>query len=332
MGWSDPWVQFALILGVVLFVVFLWVETKVEAPMFNLSLFKIRMFAFGNLAGFLNGLARGGVMFMLILLLQGIWLPLHGYSYESTPLWAGIYMLPLTIGIGFMGPISGSLSDKYGPRWIATIGMVMVFSSFMILANLPYNFNYLEFGATLLLMGMGYGMFGSPNSSSIMGSVPPQQRGVASGMLITGVSTASVVSMGLFFSIVIIGITQRFPDAMTSSLTSIGVVQLAPLLSNIPPTGALFSAFLGYNPVESVLSTLPAAAVAMIPPSIKTTITGITWFPNTLANAFMPSLSTTFYIMAIFTAIAAFLSAMRGEKYVHGQDKLEKVDMKNRGK
>lgn len=330
MGWSDPWVQFAMILGVVLLIVFLWVETKVEAPMFKLKLFKIRMFAFGNLAGFLNSLARGGVMFMLILLLQGIWLPLHGYSYESTPLWAGIYMLPLTIGIGFMGPISGSLSDKYGPRWIATLGMVMAFSAFMILANLPYNFDYLVFGATLLLMGIGYGMFGSPNSSSIMGSVPPQQRGVASGMLITGVSTASVVSMGLFFSIVIIGITQRFPDAVTSALTSVGAAQLAPLMSNITPTGALFSAFLGYNPVESVLSTLPSAVVSMIPVSVKATLTGTTWFPNTLADAFIPSLSTAFYIMAGFTAIAAFLSALRGEKYVHGQGKSEEVKKENR--
>lgn len=320
MGWGNPWVIFAMVLGAVLMPIFLWVEKKVEAPMFKLELFRVKMFTFSNVAGLLNALGRGGMMFMLILLLQGIWLPLHGYSYESTPFWAGVYMIPLTIGMSIMGPISGALSDKYGPRWIATAGMVINTIAFLILASLPYNFNYWVFGITLFLMGLGSGMFSSPNSSSIMNSVPPQDRGIASGMMYTIMNTAFTASMAIFFTIVIVGITQRFPDTMAASLTSIGAVKLAPLLSNIPPSGALFSAFLGYNPVDSILAALPTNVSAMIPVATKTTLTGTTWFPTTLADAFMPSLRVAFIIGAIFSGLAAILSAMRGEKYIHGME------------
>jgi MFS family permease len=320
MGWSNPWVIASMVIGVVLLLLFLFIESRVESPMFRLDLFKIRMFSYANVASLLSALSRGGMMFMLILLLQGVWLPLHGYSYESTPFWAGVYMLPLTAGIAIMGPISGSLSDKYGPRWIATIGMVISAISFLILAVLPYNFSYWELGLTIFMMGIGGGMFGSPNTASIMNSVPPHERGVASGMMYTIVNTAFTASMAIFFTIVIVGITQQFPEAITASLTSIGVSQLAPSMSSIPPTGALFSAFLGYNPVEAMLSALPPALVATIPSSTLTTLTGTTWFPSTFAVAFMPSLQTSFFIGALLCAIAAVLSALRGERYIHEEE------------
>jgi MFS family permease len=320
MGWSNPWVIASMVIGVMLLLLFLFIESRVESPMFRLDLFKIRMFSYANVASLLSALSRGGMMFMLILLLQGVWLPLHGYSYESTPFWAGVYMLPLTAGIAIMGPISGSLSDKYGPRWIATIGMVISAISFLILAVLPYNFSYWELGLTIFMMGIGGGMFGSPNTASIMNSVPPHERGVASGMMYTIVNTAFTASMAIFFTIVIVGITQQFPEAITASLTSIGVSQLAPSMSSIPPTGALFSAFLGYNPVEAMLSALPPALVATIPSSTLTTLTGTTWFPSTFAVAFMPSLQTSFFIGALLCAIAAVLSALRGERYIHEEE------------
>lgn len=327
MGWNDPWVIASMVIGFILMVVFLFIESRVESPMFRLDLFKIRMFSYANAAGLLSALSRGGMMFMLILLLQGIWLPLHGYSYQSTPFWAGIYMLPLTAGIIIMGPISGVLSDQYGPRWIATMGMIICTISFLILAALPYDFNYMEFGLAIFMMGIGGGMFGSPNSAAIMNSVPSQDRGVASGMMYTIMNTSFTASMAIFFTIVIIGITQRFPEAMTTSLASIGAVKLAPILSTIPPTGALFSAFLGYNPVDAILSALPSGLVASIPPSTLNTLTGTTWFPSTLATAFSPSLRISFYIGALFCAIAAVLSALRGEKYIH-----EHEELKNRSK
>lgn len=323
MGWSNPWVIFAMILGIVLLPIFLFIETRVEVPMFNLKLFEIKMFSFANIAGLFNSLARGGMMFMLIILLQGIWLPLHGYSYESTPFWAGVYILPLTLGLAIMGPISGHLSDKYGPRWIATTGMVINTIAFLVLASLPYNFDYWVFAVSIFAMGLGSGMFGSPNSASIMNSVPAEARGVASGMQYTIMNTAFTVSMGIFFTIVIVGISQRFPTEMTASLAGIGAAKLAPAFNQIPPTGALFSAFLGYNPMGTILNALPANVTAMIPQNIVTTITGTTWFPQTLANAFMPSLQMAFYIGAAMSAIAAIFSVLRGEKFIHESHDVE---------
>ena len=323
MGWNNPWVIFSLFIGLFSLILFPFVENRVESPMFRLDLFKIKSFAYANIAGLLGSLGRGGMMFMLILLLQGIWLPLHGYSYTSTPFWAGIYMLPLTAGIIIMGPLSGVLSDIYGPRWIATGGMVIVTLSFLLFAALPINFSFYEFALAEFMMGVGSGMFGTPNTASIMNSVPAEDRGVASGMISTMRNTAGIASMAIFFTIVIVGITQRFPEAMASSLASIGAVHLTPILSKIPPTAALFSAFLGYNPVESILTTLPPSLTAIIPASTLNTLTGITWFPSTLANAFLPSLGTSFYIGAIISAIAAILSALRGEKYIHKDKELK---------
>ncbi|ADZ10234.1 major facilitator superfamily MFS_1 [Methanobacterium lacus] len=333
MGWSNPWVIISMILGVLALISFPFVEQRVEDPMFRFDLFKIRMFRYGNLAGLLSALGRGGMMFLLIILLQGIWLPLHGYSYESTPFWAGIYILPLTIGMSIMGPISGILSDKYGSRLIATTGMVVCTITFLLLAALPYNFNYWEFGLLVFFMGVGNGIFGSPNNASIMKSVPPNERGVASGMIYTLMNTGFTVSMGLFFTVLIVGITQRFPAEMTSSLVSIGASNLAPLLNNIPATSALFSALLGYNPIGSILASLPAPAVANIPPATLSTLTGTTWFPTTFATAFMPSLQISFYVGALLTGTAAVLSALRGDKYSHENDgvKVENLE-KSKGK
>ena len=254
---------------------------------------------------------------MLILLLQGVYLPLNGYSYSSTPFWAGIYMLPLTAGIVIFGPLSGVLSDRYGPRWIATTGMLFTVFAFLFLAALPYNFTYTVFGLAIFIMGMGMGMFIAPNSASIMNSVPSEDRGVASGMMYTIINTAQTASMAIFFTIIIVGITGRFPEAMTSSLSSIGAVYLAPAFTNIPPTAALFSSFLGYNPVDSILTTLPAPVVAHIPQATLNTLTGTSWFPQTFQNAFIPSLRTSFYIGALLSIIAAILSGLRGGKYIH---------------
>jgi MFS family permease len=320
MGWGSPWVIAAIVIGIIMLIAFPIAESRVKNPMFRIDLFRIRAFAYANLASFTSAIARGGVMFMLILLLQGIWLPLHGYSYESTPFWAGVYMLPMTVGFIVMGPLSGILSDKYGPRWIATGGMSLVALCFLALAALPYDFQYWQFGGILFLMGCGSGMFASPNSSSIMNSVPPQDRGVASGMMSTMMNSAMTLSMAVFFTIVIVGIQGSFPNAIHDSLVNLGGVQLAPLaaaLGSIPPTGALFSAFLGYNPMDAILSALPAQMVSMIPHNVVATMEGTTWFPQTLADAFMPSLRLSFVIGAVLSAIAALLSAMRGERYVH---------------
>ncbi|MDD1694053.1 MAG: MFS transporter [Methanoregula sp.] len=317
MGWANPWVIASMVGGLLLLIAFPFVESRVEDPMFSINLFRIRNFAYGNAAGFLSAIARGGVMIILIMLLQGIWLPLHGYSYESTPFWAGVYMLPLTLGFVIMGPVSGFFSDRYGARWISTSGMLLVALSFVILALLPYDFDYLPFALALFIMGIGNGMFASPNSAAIMNSVPPEDRGVASGMMSTLMNSGFVISMGMFFTIIVVGLTKEFPAALSASLTNAGAAQLIPAMSNIPPTGALFAAFLGYNPVQMILTGLPLSVTGTISPATLALLTGVTWFPTTLAHAFMPSLASTFIIGAILSLIAAALCARGGEKYVH---------------
>jgi MFS family permease len=324
MGWRNPWVIASIVIGILLLIAFPFIESRVKNPMFRLEFFKIRAFTFANLAGFSAAISRGGVMFMLIMLLQGIWLPLHGYRFEDTPFWAGIYMLPMTLGFVIMGPIAGVLSDKYGPRWIATTGMTIVCLVFLGLSMLPDNFDYWELGILIFLMGFGNGMFSSPNSSSIMNSVPPQDRGVASGMMFTLSNSASMLSMGVFFTIVIVGIQGALPGAIHESFASLISSQITPAmqhladqLSNMPPTNALFSAFLGYNPMGSILSAMDPSIVSAIPKQIVATLTSSYWFPQTLQLAFMPALRITFRIGALLTGIAAALSAMRGQKYVH---------------
>ncbi len=320
MGWGDPWVITALFCGILLLVAFPIIETRVEDPMFRMDLFKIRNFAFGNAAGFISALARGGVMIVLIILLQGIWLPLHGYSFESTPFWAGVFMLPLTIGFVVMGPLSGIISDKYGARWISTLGMVLVGIAFLILAILPYNFEYLPFALALLIMGLGNGMFSSPNAAAIMNSVPPEERGVTSGMMSTLVNSGFVLSMGMFFTIIVVGLTGAFPPMLSTALSAANATPLVPAMSAIPPTGALFAAFLGYNPIHIILAGLPPALLASVAPATLAYLTGAVWFPTTLAQAFMPSLALSFYIGAGISFIAALLCALRGDRYVEEID------------
>jgi MFS family permease len=325
MGWGDPWVLAALVVGAALLAVFPFIETRVEDPMFRLGLFKNRMFSAANFAGLLASVGRGGVMIMLIILLQGIWLPLHGYSYQSTPFWSGIYMIPMLAGFAVMGPISGWLSDRYGARGFSTLGMVVVGATFYALAILPYNFSYFPFAAILFIMGIGSGMFASPNTASIMNSVPTEHRGAASGMRSTIQNTGSVASLALFFSIVISALASNLPAAFVSAFKSAGVPQLGAVFAQIPPTGALFAAFLGYNPVGSIITQLQnspqtAQLVASVPQQTMSYITGNSFFPNAIAPAFMTSLALVFYIGLGLSFAAAVSSLLRGRVYIYEKE------------
>jgi MFS family permease len=314
-GWSDPWVIAAMASGLGLLAVFPYIETKVRYPMFRLRLFRNRMFTAANMAGLLGSIGRGGVMLMLIILLQGIWLPLHGYSYASTPFWAGIYMIPLSLGFIVMGPLSGWLSDRYGARLLATLGMAITAAGFLMLAELPYDFNYTLFALIIFMMGIGNGMFAAPNTASIMNSLPPEHRGAGSGMRSTLQNTGQTISLGIFFTIVIFGLTNTLPAALYSSLVGAGVpTALAKSVSSIPPTGALFAAFLGYDPVDTILGGLPPQVSSSIPPQAISTIEAKTWFPNTIAPPFMSSLHLTFYVGATLSVLAAVASALRGPR------------------
>lgn len=317
MGWSNPWVLAALTLGVALLVAFPFIEARVREPMFRLELFRIRMFSAANAAGTLGAVARGGVMIMLIILLQGIWLPLHGYSYESTPFWAGVFMIPMMAGFVVMGPLSGYLSDRYGARGFATLGMVITAAAFLALATLPYDFNYISFAVILFIMGLGNGMFAAPNTASIMNSAPPEHRGAASGMRATLQNAGQMASVAMFFAIIIGALTGSLPNAFAGALNQAGASQIAPAFAKIPPTGALFAAFLGYNPVQSILAQLPAQLVGSIPPSTLAYLTGTTFFPVTIAAPFMGALQLSFFIGAGLALVAALVSVLRGEVYIH---------------
>ena len=314
-GWGNPYVLISIVTGALLLVAFPFIEKRVQQPMFRLELFGIRMFSAANLAGTLSSIGYGGVMLMLIIMLQGIWLPLHGYSYESTPFWSGIYILPMMAGFVLMGPLSGILSDRWGSKGLATLGMVIVTAAFIALSTLPYDFQYPEFALIIFIMGMGNGMFGAPNIAAIMNSIPPQHRGAASGMRATLQNTGQTVSIGLFFGVIINVLSSRLPGSFAQAFSSAGASQLTPLFSNIPPTGALFAAFLGYNPVATILQQANAP-IAQLSQATLTLIEGKTWFPLAVAPAFSVALHTAFLIAAGLTGLAAIASLLRGKAVI----------------
>jgi len=316
-GWGNPWVLGSIIGGILLLVAFVFVELKVPSPMFDMRLFRIRPFSAGIFAGFLAAIGRGGLQFMLIIWLQGIWLPLHGYSYESTPLWAGIYMLPITIGFLIAGPISGALSDRFGSRGFATVGLVLVAATFIGLLLIPVNFEYWQFALLTGLNGIGSGLFSSPNRTAIMNSVPPNERGAASGMAGVALNAGSSLSIGIFFSLMIAGLSVALPTALTQGLTSHGVPQtVASQIGNTPPVGSLFAAFLGYNPIQSLLAPTGLLSSAKVDAA---TLTGKEFFPQLISGPFHDGLVIVFLAAAIMSIIGAIASFAGGAKYVHGE-------------
>jgi len=315
MGWTAPGVLAAIIGGVTLLAVFAVVERRVAEPMFDLSLFRIRAFAAGCVATLLAAIGRGGLQFILIIWLQGIWLPRHGYDFAQTPLWAGIYMLPLIAGFLIAGPISGALSDRYGARPFATGGMVAAALSFLLLETLPVNFSYLGFAALLLLNGLAMGLFSSPNRAAIMNSLPAAQRGAGAGMSATFQNAAQVLSIGIFFSLMIVGLAASLPAALHDGLVAHGVSQAdATRISHLPPVASLFAAFLGYNPMEHllgphVLATLPHAQAAAL--------TGRAFFPALMSGPFAQALNVAFTFALVACLVAAGASLLRGGRYHH---------------
>ena len=276
-----------LLLGVALLGVFCLVETKVKDPMFQLSLFKIRAFAAGNVASLLGAIARGGLQFMLVIWLAGIWLPLHGYDFEVTPLWAGIYMLPLTAGFLIAGPISGTLSDRYGARPFATAGLLVAGVCFTGLMMLPIDFPYWLFALLIFGNGIGSGLFASPNTSAIMSSVPAQHRGAASGMRSTFQNSGMSLSIGIFFSLLVAGLANTLPRALTLGLTAQGVpLAQASTIAHLPPVSTVFAAMLGYNPVHNLLA--PTGLLHTLPALNAAVLTGKQFFPHPDRRAVPP--------------------------------------------
>ncbi|TSD94289.1 MFS transporter [Skermania sp. ID1734] len=316
-GWMNPWVLAGVIGGVAMLVVFCIVETKVAEPMFHLGLFRIRAFGLSNFAGLMASVGRGGLQFMLIIWLQGIWLPLHGFSYESTPLWAGIYLLPLTVGFLAAGPLSGWLSDRFGARPFATGGLILVGVTFLLLLLIPVDFNYGLFALIVFLNGVGSGLFSSPNTAAIMSSVPADQRGVASGMRGTLFNGGTALSIGIFFSLMIVGLSNTLPGAMSSGLQSQGVsAGVAHSVAGLPPVGSLFAAFLGFNPMQELLAPSGELTRAGVNHDV---LTGQSFFPHLISGPFHSGLIVVFVAAAVMMFLGAAASWLAGGRYVHDE-------------
>ena len=315
-GWTNPWVLLGVFGGIAVLGGFVWIEQRVPEPMFRLELFKLRAFTAGNIAALLAALGRGGLQFMLIIWLQGIWLPQHGYSFSQTPLWAGIYMIPLTVGFLLVGPISGILSDRFGARPFATGGLAISGASFLLLELLPMNFRYVWFALLVFMFAVGMGLFFAPNQSAVMNSLPAEQRGAGAGMLNTFQNSATVLSMGLFFTIVTLGLASELPNHLFKGLIAAGVAPTAAhLVANEPPIGSLFSAFLGFNPIKELLG--PTGALQHLSAHQAAYVTGRSFFPSLIEQPFANGLHLAFDFAAGATLIAVVASAARGRRYVH---------------
>jgi len=317
-GWTNPWIIGGLVGGTVLLIAFCVLETKIAEPMFQMSLFKIRAFAAGNAASLLGSIARGGLQFMLVIWLAGIWLPLHGYDFAVTPLWAGIYMLPLTAGFLVAGPISGTLSDRYGPRPFATAGLLLAAACFVGLMLLPVDFPYPLFALLIFGNGVGSGLFASPNTSAIMSAVPARHRGSASGMRSTFQNSGMALSIGIFFSLMIAGLASSLPKTLTSGLTAQGVpASVASQVSHLPPVSTMFAALLGYNPVQTLLA--PSGVLSRLPAHNAAVLTGREFFPHLIADAFHHGLVIVFTAAAIMSVIGAVVSMLRGKQFYYDE-------------
>nr|WP_237405219.1 MFS transporter [Streptomyces sp. SN-593] len=318
MGWTNPWVLAGLIGGAALLVVFCLIESRVAEPMFPLALFRNAAFAGGNAATLLGSIARGGLQFMLIIWLQGIWLPLHGYNYADTPLWAGIYLLPLTVGFLAAGPVAGALSDRYGARLFAAAGFVVMAASFAGLLLIPTNFHYWVFAVVVFLNGLGGGLFAAPNTSIIMASVPAESRGAASGMRATFQNAGMVLSIGVFFSLMVAGLAGSLPHTLSSGLTAQGVPAAnAHQVATLPPVGILFSAFLGYNPIQELLGP---DLLGRLSPQHAHTLTGREFFPHLISGPFHDGLVVVFALAIVMSLVAAGASLIRSRKVPETQD------------
>jgi len=315
MGWTSAPVIALLAAGTASLLAFAVVETHVAEPMFRFPLFKIKAFTFGTLSTFLSAIGRGGLMFMLIIWLQGIWLPLHGYSFEQTPLWAGIFMLPLTAGFLLSGPLAGYLSDRLGARYFATGGMLGAAVSFALLMLLPIDFNYAAFAAILLFNGLCMGAFAAPNRAAVMNSLPARDRGAGGGMNSTFQNSAQVLSIGIFFTLMIAGLSSTLSTTLVQGLMQHGVpAAAAERVGALPPASILFAAFLGYNPIRTLVG---AGVLDHLSSAKRMQLTGHSYFSDLIAQPFHAGLAEAFIFAAVMCLIAAAASWSRGQHYIH---------------
>ncbi|OCB27454.1 MFS transporter [Mycobacterium malmoense] len=312
-GWTNPLVLGLIAVGLLLLTAFCIIELRSRQPMVNMRLFRSTAFGMGNLANLMSSMGRGGLQFMLIIWLQGIWLPLRGYSYELTPLWAGVYMLPATVGFLIAAPLAGWLADRFGARPFAVAGMLLMAATFIGLVRIPVVFDYRVFALLIFLNALGGGLFTAPNTAAIMSSVPAGERGAASGVRSTFFNAGSALSIGVFFSLMVIGLADTLPQALSSGLQQQGVsVAVAQDAASMPPVGSLFAAFLGYNPIAELLG--PSHALQQ--PGVNAAVlTGKSFFPQLISGPFHAGLVVVFLAAALMMVAGALASLVNPGRY-----------------
>ncbi len=315
VGWSNPFVIGSVIVGIVLLFAFVFVETRARDPLFNLKLFKIRQFTVGSVAQFVVSITYGGLQLIFIIWLQGVWLPLHGYTFEQTPLWSAIYLIPLLVGYMIFGVTSGALTHRLSPRAVTTGAMLVLTGAFLVLQTFPANFNYTPFAVVLFVIGACFGTFSAPNTTSIMNSLPPQYRGVGSGMRSTFQFAGNPLSLSVYFTVMILALSASLPGAIHSGLVSAGIPEAtATQVAGLPPTGALFAVFLGYNPMQTLL---PPAVIGQLSPAAQANLLGTSFFPGIISGSFIGALHEVFLFSAVLVFVAAILSALRGKRFIY---------------
>lgn len=312
MGWTNPVVGVCVGLGLTLFAAFVLIERRVDEPMLRLSLFRIRPFSAGIVSSFLAALSRGGLMFLLIIWLQGVWLAVHGYDFARTPLWAGVAILPLTIGMLISGPLSGHLSDRFGARYFASGGMAMTGVCFAALAFLPVNFHYWVFALVLFATGLSMAAFGSPNRAAVMNALPSRHRGTGSGINTTAQNSAQVLAIGLFFTLMTLGFSSGSGPHLFAELVAHGVpVAEARHATSLSPISTLFSAFLGFNPVAHLVS---ASTLAHLTGAQRAILLGRAFFPSVITTSFHNGLRIALTFSVAMSFLSAAASWVRGPR------------------
>ena len=308
MGWTSPFVLSCIIGGLVILAVFVLIELKVKQPMFQLHLFNSRGFAMGNIAALMLALARGGLQFMLIIWLQGIWLPdtathLPARRCGRASIWCRSRWASSS-------PVHSRVRlARHGARNFATLGLVLTGVSLIGLQAIPINFSYPVFAGLLLLVGLSMGLFAAPNTSAVMNSLPADQRGAGGAMLNTFQNSASVLSIGFFFTVITLGLATSLPHSLFAGLTAQGVpTAQATAISHIPAIGSLFSAFLGINPIQTLLGSHLLAQ----PGVHASVLLGRSFFPSLIASPFAKGLHMAFIAAAVMCFIGAVFSWIRG--------------------
>ena len=269
-------------------------------------------------------------MFILIIWLQGVWLPLHGYSFSATPLWAGIYMVPLTVGFIVSRADRRPALGPVRPEAVRDAGMICSAACFFLLEALPVDFSYVWFALLLLAVGTSMGLFASPNRAQVMNSVPPDQRGVGSGMAATFQNSAMVLSIGVFFSLMVLGLAAALPSHLFAGLTAAGVpAATATRISHLPPVGVLFAAFLGDNPIRVLLGS----TMHQISPAHARLLTSRSFFPYLISAPFENGLRQAFDFAGAACLVAALgVVAERRRGYVNEETADEPPSPRDQGR